>query len=188
MKNRNPNRTYKVVNGTTQAFWQGKTVKEWAEIKGVKTRCIIEHLNKYGTLKNVTQKKESPKYKGKTYTQWADIYGVHWNTIDGHIRKHGHLNKIRPKTAKEIEKWNKHHRPEKIIHKNFYKGKPLRQWARELGVSYDRVNNHVKIYGHLNNIHLSTKELTQLAVQKRKLTKLQKELQQHEESVEYFNQ
>ncbi len=175
-------------------LYKGKTCKHWAQELGVHVETIRTHLKKHGHLDKIdldTKKNPSPKYKGKTYRQWAELYGIHWNTIDYHIRKHGHLNKVKPKTAKEIEKNNKHHRPEKEIYKNFYKGKPLRQWARDLGVSYDKVNGHIKKYGNLDKIHLSTQDLKKIAMQKemqkRKLTKLQKELQQHEESVEYMN-
>ena len=127
---------------------QGKPMSYWAKHLGVTRDCLHQRLKKYGTPTPVAKTPYKLCYKGKPLMQWAKELGgrKQYGSLRLNLLAYGSI--FRPK--------NKLHdltdQPLPLPLPKLFQGHSRIYWANKLGVSENRVYQHLRKYGNLNHM------------------------------------
>ncbi len=94
----------KIGKANTKIFFEGKSTKEWANIKGISIQRIHTLLKQYGTVHVSDQRKlalnsRTRLHQGKTFKVWSKELGVSTAVIHYRVNTHGSVYGKKKETA-----------------------------------------------------------------------------------------
>lgn len=131
-----------------KCLYQGKPLSYWAKQLGVTSTCVYQRVKRYGTPTPVAKSKSKLFYKGKSLMQWAKEMGKgnKYGNLRLNLLAYGSIFRPKNKLHDLIDQ------PLPLPLPKLFQGHSRIYWANKLGVSENRVYQHLRKYGNLNHM------------------------------------